>query len=227
MKSTCFGMLVPIRMKPAQTEECFCVASAATRSLDCSDVDLLHAHHRLKRALRFTAAGSQRLGQHARCDLPGDAPPVFAPAALALLATVAHNGIPIAVGFLLIVGGDLKGEGLVVLEGGTAIETHAGDARDCEFDHQYVARLAGWVVTGRTVHRAYRALRKGLRVEAGSSLGILVVPKADRVLGHCISSYDLRGSFISMRGPMCNGGEAKLAPTVAHRRQPGGKPAAA
>ena len=56
--------------------------SAAPRRLDRGDVDLLHAHHRIKRALCFIAAGRQRLGQHARRDLPGDAPLVFAPAAL-------------------------------------------------------------------------------------------------------------------------------------------------
>ena len=48
--------------------------SAAPRRLDRGDVDLLHAHHRIKRALCFIAASRQRLGQHARRDLPGDVP---------------------------------------------------------------------------------------------------------------------------------------------------------
>src|SRR5262249_18412016 len=61
-------------------------------------------------------------------------PPVFAPAALALLAAIANNGLPVAVGLLLIVGSDLEGEGFVVLERWTAIETDTGDAGDCEFD---------------------------------------------------------------------------------------------
>ena len=56
--------------------------SAAPRRLDRGDVDLLHAHHRIERALCFIAAGRHRLRQHARRDLPGDAPLVFAPAAL-------------------------------------------------------------------------------------------------------------------------------------------------
>src|SRR5580765_5425237 len=98
MKSTCFGMLASIQMKPPRSGACCRVISAATRSLDCSDVDLLHAHHRLKCALPFIAAGSQCLGQHAWRDLPGDAPPVLAPAAIALLAAIANNGIPIAIG---------------------------------------------------------------------------------------------------------------------------------
>ena len=100
--------------------------SAAPRRLDRGDVDLLHAHHRIKRALCFIAAGRQRLGQHARRDLPGDAPLVFAPAALALLAAIADDGVPVAVGLLLIVGGDLEREGFVMLERGTAVEADTG-----------------------------------------------------------------------------------------------------
>src|SRR5215471_14362183 len=103
MNSTCLGMLAATQMKPPQSKQCLCGILPTTRSLDRSDVDLLHAHHRRKCALRFIAAGSQCLGQHAWRDLPGDAPPVFAPAALALLATIADNGVPIAVGLLLVV----------------------------------------------------------------------------------------------------------------------------
>src|SRR5882724_11342432 len=92
--------------------------SSAPRRLDCSDVDLLHAHHRIKRALCFIAAGRHRLGQHTRRDLPGDTPLVFAPAAGALLATIADDGVPITVGLLLIVGGNLEREGLAMFERG-------------------------------------------------------------------------------------------------------------
>src|SRR3546814_3433625 len=48
--------------------------SAAPRRLDRGDVDLLHVHHRIERALGFSATGRHRFGQNARCDLPGDAP---------------------------------------------------------------------------------------------------------------------------------------------------------
>src|SRR5688572_2201231 len=85
-------------------------ASAAPCRRDCGDVDLLHAHHRFERALRLGATDRQRVGEHARRDLPGDAPLVLAPAARALLASVTDNGVPVAVGFLLIVGSDLEGE---------------------------------------------------------------------------------------------------------------------
>jgi hypothetical protein len=72
------------------------------------------------------------------------------------------NGIPVAVGLLLIIGGDLKRESFVVLERGTAVEAETRDAGDCEFHRQHVALLAGWVVTGCTVDGTHGAVGKGL-----------------------------------------------------------------
>src|SRR3546814_2243827 len=117
--------------------------SAAPRRLDRGDVDLLHVHHRIERALGFSAAGRHRFGQNARRDLPGDAPLVLAPAARALLAAIADDGVPIAVGFLLIVGGDLERDGFVVLERGAAVEAETGYAGDCEVDRHTSPFLAG------------------------------------------------------------------------------------
>src|SRR5690349_3428244 len=94
----------------------------APGGLDLGDVDLLHLHHRLERALGFGTAGRHRLHQHARRDLPGDAPLVLAPAAGALLPAIADDGIPVAVGLRLILGGDLERERLAVLERRSAIE---------------------------------------------------------------------------------------------------------
>jgi hypothetical protein len=58
--------------------------------------------------------GSPRIelgrGGHWR-DLPGNAPLVFAPAARAFLPAIANDGVPVAVGLVLIVGGDLEREG--------------------------------------------------------------------------------------------------------------------
>src|SRR4051794_12333267 len=71
------------------------------------------------------------------------------------------NGVPVAVGLLLIVGGDLERESFAMLERGTAVETDTWDARHREFHHQHVAGLAGGVVTGRAVDRAHGAVRKG------------------------------------------------------------------
>src|SRR5947207_2225843 len=104
--------------------------SSAPRRLDGVDVDLLHGHHRIKHTLPFIAAGRNRFGQHTRRDLPRHAPLVFAPAARALLAAIADDGVPIAVGLGLIVGGDLEREGFGVFEGRTAVEANTGDARN-------------------------------------------------------------------------------------------------
>src|ERR1700736_4552846 len=179
-------------------------SSAAPRRLDRRDVDLRHAHHRRKCALCFIAAGRQRLGQHARRELPGDAPLVFAPAARTLLAAIADDGVPVAVGLVLIVGGDLEREGFAMFEGGTAVEAETRDAGNGEFDRQHVALLAGWVVTGCTVDGTHRSGGKGLGVEAGSGLGVLIVPEANRVLYHYVS-FRLAAKFrpyIPIRCPL-------------------------
>src|SRR5262245_39032151 len=97
------------------------------------DLDPLHAHHRMTRPPCFIAAGRQRLGQHAWRNLPRYAPLVLAPAARALLAPIADDGVPVSVGLLLVVGGDLEREGFGVLERGAAVEADTGRAWDCEF----------------------------------------------------------------------------------------------
>jgi hypothetical protein len=65
--------------------------------------------------------------------LPGNAPFVFAPAARAFLPAIADDGVPIAVGLVLIVGGDLKREGFVMFERRAAVEADASDAGNREF----------------------------------------------------------------------------------------------
>src|SRR3546814_3590715 len=82
---------------------------------------------------------------------------------------------------------DLKREGFVVFERGPAVEAETRDTGNCEFDCQHVACLAGWVVAGRAVDGTHRAVGKGVGVEAGSSLGVLIVPEANRVLCHYVS----------------------------------------
>src|SRR5512143_2047812 len=81
--------------------------STTACSLDFGNVDLAHLHHCIEGALGFSATGRNGVRQRARRDLPGDPPPVLAPAASALLAAVAHNRIPIAIRFLLIIGRNL------------------------------------------------------------------------------------------------------------------------
>src|SRR5262249_45972909 len=88
----------------------------------------------------------------------------------------------------LILGGDLERERLVVLERRPAIEAEAGNAGDCELDRQHVARLARRIIAGRPMDGFDRAVGKSLGIEPGGSLGVLVVPEADRVLrnGHLL-----------------------------------------
>src|SRR5689334_5812710 len=91
--------------------------STAARRLDGGDVDLLHLHHRIERALGGSRIGvGDRLRQGDRCNLPGQSPFVLAPAARALLAAVADDRVPVTIRFGLIGGGDLKRERFVVLE---------------------------------------------------------------------------------------------------------------
>src|SRR5262249_47635964 len=151
-------------------------------------VDFLHFHHRSESALCFVAASRKRAGQHARRDLPGNSPLVFAPPALALLPAITDDCVPVAVRLLLIFGRDLEREGFVMLEHGTAVEAETGYAEDREFHRQHVARLSARIVAGRMVHGTDRAVGKGCSIEAGSSLGVLVVPEANCVLAHCLAS---------------------------------------
>src|SRR5688572_9935648 len=68
--------------------------SAPPRRLDRGDVDFLHRHHRLEGALGLGATCCERVGQRARGDLPGEAPAVLAPTALAFLAAIADDRVP-------------------------------------------------------------------------------------------------------------------------------------
>src|SRR5215813_7224441 len=158
--------------------------SAASGRRDRGDIDLFHPHHRLECALCFIAASGERLGQDARRDLPGNAPLVFAPTALAFLPAIADDGFPVAVGLVLIFGGDLEREGFVMFECRTAVETDTRDAGNREFNDQHITGLAGWVVTECTVDCAHYAVGKRLCVEAGSGLSVVIVPQANPVLCH-------------------------------------------
>ena len=62
--------------------------SASPHSLDSGDVDFRHRHHRLKGTLCLSAASRKRFGQRARRDLPGEAPAVLTPTALAFFAAI-------------------------------------------------------------------------------------------------------------------------------------------
>src|SRR5258708_25239416 len=73
--------------------------------LDLGDIDFLHRHHRFKRALRLGRVFvGRQLDQPSRGDLPGEAPFVLAPAALAFLAAILGDRVPVTVSFCLILG---------------------------------------------------------------------------------------------------------------------------
>src|SRR5215213_11674476 len=116
--------------------------SAPPRCLDGGDLDLLHRHHRLEGTLCLSAASPKRLGQRARGDLPGEAPAVLAPTALAFLAAIADDRVPVAVGLFLIVRCDLEGKGLAVREPRAAVETETGNAQHGELHRQHIPLLA-------------------------------------------------------------------------------------
>jgi hypothetical protein len=88
------------------------------------------------------STGSQRIGESARDDLPGDAPPVLAPSARMLLAAIADDGIPVSIRLLLILRGDLEGECLAVSESRSAIEAETRDPHHRELHGEHVAGLA-------------------------------------------------------------------------------------
>src|ERR1039457_963530 len=86
--------------------------AAAPRCLDGGDVDLLHRHHRVEGTLCLTATNRKRIGERARGDLPGEAPAVLAPTALAFRAAIADDRVPVTVRLFLILRRDLEGKGL-------------------------------------------------------------------------------------------------------------------
>src|SRR5690606_14190750 len=128
------------------------------------------------------ATGLHCLDQGARRDLPGDAPAVPAPAALAFLAAVADDRVPVPVRFLLIVSRDLEAEALALGKLGAAVQAEAGDAADGELDGEHVAFLAAGKVGGRLADGGDLAVGEGPCVELCGLFGVLVEPQADRVL---------------------------------------------
>src|SRR5262249_690877 len=82
-------------------------------------------------------------------------------------------------------------------EDGPAIEADAGYACDGEFDRQYIALLARWIIAWRAVHRGHGAVGKSLCIEPRSFFSVLVVPDADGVLGldagHHVSLRSITG----------------------------------
>jgi len=119
-------------------------------------------HHGLEGAPGDLAALGHGVSQHARRDLPRQAPLVLAPAAGAFRSAVVDDGVPVAVRFLLVVGGDLERERFALFEGGAAVEAQAWNAADGEFNRQDRIGLAAGEVGRRAMDGADRAVRKTL-----------------------------------------------------------------
>jgi hypothetical protein len=130
----------------------------------------------------------------ARGNLPGEAPAVLAPTALAFRAALADDRVPVSVRLFLILRRELEGKGLAVPERRAAVETETGDAQDGELHRQHIAFLAARIVSGGLVNSGDFTVRKGGGVEARRLLRVFVEPETDRVLWlpvpvHCCVHY--------------------------------------
>jgi hypothetical protein len=133
------------------------------------------------RAAANPAAGI-RPGQGDWCNLPGDTPLVLAPTALALLASIADDRVPITIGLGLIFGGNLERKRLIVLDGGSTVKPQAGDAHHGELDRQHVTLLTRRKVSGCAMHRTDGRIGEGPGIEPRRLFGVAIVSKANRVL---------------------------------------------
>ena len=107
-------IMFPLRFPIARFQD---VILATARRLDCSDVDLLHLHHRIERTLGGSRIGiGYRFCQSQRRNLPGQAPLVLAPATRTLFAAVTDNRVPVPIRFGLVSGCDLKRECFAVTD---------------------------------------------------------------------------------------------------------------
>src|SRR5438874_12157653 len=114
--------------------------------------------------------------------MPGEAPAVLAPTALAFRPDIADDRVPVTVRLFLILRRDLERKGLGVSERRSAVETETGNAQDGELHRQHIALLAVRIVTGGLVNAGYFTIRKRGCVEARRLMRVFVEPEADRVL---------------------------------------------
>lgn len=194
------------------------VTSTTPRRLDGGDLYLAHLHHGLEGALGSLGVGiGDRLGEGEGGDLPGDAPPVLAPAALARPAAVLDDGVPVAIRLGLGCRCDLKREGPVVADPGPAVEAEAGDPHHAELDRQHIPPLAGGVVGRGAVHGVDGRVGEEACVKPCRLLGIPVIPEADPVLCGCHHLVAPAGCCHPVPLPFSCPIGCYLAPSVASR----------
>lgn len=167
------------------------VASTPARRLDGGNVNLVHLHHGLEGASRCLGVGiAYRLDEDLRGDLPGDAPLVLTPAALARLTAMVDDGVPVAIRLGLVLGGHLKRERPVVADPGPAVEAEAGDPHHPELDRQHIPFLAGGIVGRGPVYGTDGGVGEEAGVKPCRLLSIPVIPEANPVLdwSHCVAA---------------------------------------
>src|SRR3989344_4537380 len=133
--------------------------------LDGGDIDFSHSHHCIERTFCLGAPSRKSVSQRTWRYLPRYSPAVFAPAARALLSSIADDGIPISVCFFLIVRRDLERKCLTLLEGRAAIEAHTRNPADGELDRQHITFLAVREIRGCMKNGAHIAVWKSSGVK--------------------------------------------------------------
>src|SRR6478736_8135785 len=119
------------------------------------DVDFFHRHHGIECALGRGLVGTGgRLQQHARRDLPGEAPFVLAPAASAFLPAIAGDCVPVAIGLFLVLGQDHEAHGLIGLEVRPAVEADEVAAEKSKLDGELCSLCSAREVAGCGIHLA-------------------------------------------------------------------------
>ncbi len=157
--------------------------STAKRSLNYTDIDLGHFHHRIE-----SAFGSSRVGvrngsrQNHRNYLPRHTPLVLTPTTSAFLTIVTNDCVPITIRFGLIIGCDLERKSFALRECSTTVESEAWDTHDSELHGQNVTLFPRREITRRAVQSANERIWKCICIEACCIFGAAVIPNANRVL---------------------------------------------
>src|SRR5262249_16959883 len=123
---------------------------------------------------------------------------VLAPTARTLLAAVADDRVPVAIRLFLVVGRDLEGERLGLLERRAAVEADTGNPYDGELHDELIAGLAARKVTRRLVGGGDFGIRKRGGVEARGFLRVVVEPETDHVLRlHPVLTFSVISLFMT------------------------------
>src|SRR5690606_7028940 len=122
-------------------------------------IDFSHFHHRCKGALGLRAAGGHRASEGARRDLPRQTPAILAPAAGALLPTIADDRVPVAVRLLLRIGRDLERKGLALWKNRAAIQAETRNAKDGKLYCEHLPLFPTRVIARCAVNRGHLAIR--------------------------------------------------------------------